>query len=690
MRDVVPREKPMVEQVVKDLLNRYPCIPVKVYDLLHSITAEKSLLASLDAALIPDNNQSYYWSHFAIVDVPLNPSLKTLFETIGVRRIPSFKTIAFPELVNIFSWMSRQPQVVASVEMMSDTYYRIQTVLSDTQQLMEFEAEIRLLRDLFSSDAPVFWFPSSYMVRDGSSTRRERDILMTSGKMYRPSEVVLFGISDINQKFPLLAFPGCPIRVLSNHYGMDIVRFFQREEYCNYCKLVEGFYCYRGLAIREAIRCESTVTLRCSCRATKMERLSVSKTGLLNINLTVLELVSVMKALRKKLHPEGESKSDEGLLVKETLEDESFWRQFTAEKYQFLLKSCFESVNRALHKCFNQEDGLFPYVPEDVRALKDLWRSEEFWPSTWKDDSPRWFNFKDTSSMVTLVVENSDVFMPFSELLTEYSANIRVLDLTFNSKVEGLPNIQFTPSPTLTADFLSMFEYRYSQFLQQEKHIIDQKCMMKPLPHLSYYPLVLTDLLPNTVRISDIISTRLCHRRDVASTGGIAASFMQQHIVRLYVTLAFLERDYRFAFDSLMGDGQFYSFLRSKITQVDELYEQSTLDLGKALSVIAINEGYIVSSDRPLKFYVDSKSDLSSLKIFLHTSLSKSKKELKNIGINFTTEYFLEPHVRRRLALKPGAFEELIDLLGNMDNVLLENVRVLAVLLLVINIYTHH
>ena len=671
----------MVEQLVKELLNRYPCIPVKVYDLQHPITSGKCLLASVDAAVSPDN-QSSYCPHFAYVDSQQNPSLRTLFETIGVRKIPSFKTIAFPELVNIFSWMSAQPQVVASVEMMRDFYYRVQSVLSDAQQLVEFEAEVGRLRDLFSSDAPVFWFPSSYKIREGS-TDRKRDVLMTSGKMYRQSEVVLYGISDVSQQVRLLAFPGCPIRVLSNHYDEEIVGFFRREKYCDYCKLVEGFYCYRGQAIREAIRCNSTVTLRCGCRGSKMEQLSASKKGILRINVTAHDLVLVMKAVRKKLE-EGNSTTEEDLLVEEALEDETFSKQFTTEQYQFILKSCFESLNRALHKCFTQEDGLFPYVPEDVRALKDMLGSEDFWPSSRKD-SPCWLSFKDASSMVTLAVESSDVFTPFSDLLTEYSANIRVLDLTFNSKIDGFPIIEFAPSEsslslsqTSTSSSLDSFEHRYANFLQQEKYVIDQKCHMKPLPHLSHYPLLLTDLLPKTVRVSEIISTRLCHHRDhvtVTSTASASASFRQQHIIRLFVTLAFLEQDYKEVFDSLMGDGGFYKFVRSKITLVDQLYEQSTLDLGKALSVINVSEGYVISSDRPLKYHVDSTSDLGSLKLFLHTSLSK--KELKKIGIDFTAAYFLEPHVRRRLAqVSLTAFEDLAELLRNMDNVLLENVRV--------------
>jgi hypothetical protein len=123
-----------------------------------------------------------------------------------------------------------------------------------------------------------------------------------------------------------------------------------------------------------------------------------------------------------------------------------------------------------------------------------------------------------------------------------------------------------------------------------------------------------------------------------------------------------------------MGDGGFYTFLRTKITLVDELYEQSTLDLGKALSVISIDEVIILPSDRHIQSHVDSKSDTSCLKLFLHTSLSK--KEVKEIVKAFTNDYLLEPLIRRRLAQFPQAFERLTDLLRDFSNVLLENVRV--------------
>ena len=680
----------MVEQVVTELLNRYPCIPVTVRH--PSIPEKKLLLASIDAAVIRDT-QSFCWSHFAYVydkdhkDV-IPQNLRTLFDTIGVRTISNFQKIAFPELVNIFSWMSRQPQVVASVEMMSDIYFRIQAVLSDAQQLVEFKAEIGVLRDLFSSDAPVLWFPSSYSMRDGNS--RDGDSKMTSGKMYRPSDVVLFGIFDVTNKFPLLLFPGCPVRVLSYHYDEKIVGIFKREVYCNYCKLVEGFYCFQGLPIGDTIRCGSTDPLRCCCRGSKMEPLSHSKRGLIKSSLTLKDWVLVTNALQRKLDPQGnfrtkkdlkDSETVEKSLVAESLEDEMFLQQFTAEMYQYILIASFESINRALFKCFTQVDGLFPYTPKDVQALKDMWCSEDFlWPFKWKDSSPCWLSFKDTSSMVTLVVENSEMFLPFSNKLGEYSSNIRVLDLTFSSSKEGglmYPNIQFT-SLTSPAPSLDMFEARYAHFLKQDKSEIDHKCNMKPFQPLQCFPLLCTDLLPNTIRLSEILSTRLHHHRDVVSKGIMAASFMQQHIVRLYITLAFLQRDYNFAFDALMGDGRFYTFLSSKITEVDELCWQSTLDLGKALSLISItNKVSLLPSDLHIQYHVDSKSDASCLKVYLHTSLKKV--DLKENVKTFTIDYLLEPLVRHRLAQYPGAFESLTKLLGDLDNVLLEHVRLLVV-----------
>ena len=581
VEEITGEEKIEALEALKRTLRKYACIPVNIKHPKYK--NENNLLASLE--IVWRETRDFWW-HFPCVN--FEESVKPIENGLGIEYGEVAK-LSVAKIIAIFSWMSKQNEVYSSIKMMSSIYSKFHDALKEGSE------ETRILEKMISNDEPFIWIP--ILSRD-----KERPDRMCLGRMYSLSRIV-----DANPKVDddpdTLDFLECPVRALKDYYNdnYEISNLFVRREVCCFCKLAEGLYSHRGFPASKTIFNQGII---CECKKyADLERLSSSGRGLVKSSLSLDNWLSVIKSIQQRL--------------RSPLDDDG--------QYLYKLKLIYHLINKALSKCYEQRSGIFPYIPSDIEKIVSVWSRELIWPSMFGD----WLRFDPDLPEKTLVVEDFEMIRPFKATLSEILPPIRVLDLTYLSdqidlsdQIKSMRTIKYVPSD---ANSLSYFESKYEALMQQSTQQIKDICYRRPnLNNLPVDPLVISDLLPNVVKLSSVLRREISHEGTTIDVE-ISDYFMQLHYVTILSSLAYLKCHAAEHFHQLLGMGQVYTFLDTKIRFVEELKEITCLDL-QQFGHSPIFEELV------LDHYVEQVSEqVSPSSRILYLSTGSSKKELKKI-----------------------------------------------------------